>query len=457
MSQSRLGPWTFAGLFILALGIAIRVSNAFQYPINLGFDAPENWRYIHRLMHIWSLPAPGEDWSTSHPPLFYYLGALLSHLTGSHSADPSAITIRLASSAMGLIPVGLAYALVRRVAPDDPWRAWLAAALLLFLPVQIYMSAMLSEEIISSALISIVIVGTCFEWMRPPEASSEKASLWGAVALGIAGGLAILTKLSGFLVLAAAGGAALLSGLRSQQLRKAVSWSALLILTALLVGGWYYARNWINWGYLYPQDLQVHEVMFTMPPGERSVIDYIRVPLSTWTDPQLVNPDLLHSVWGSTYVTWWFDGHRHFLARESTSVTWAGTLILLLALLPTCAFFVGLFRGIQRAVRRPFGADLPLLVLCAIMVTGYITFTWGNPWFAAVKASYLLGLSVPFAYYTSEVLADWTRENRLRSRLACGTLAALLIAILVVFTYGPVYWNWAGRGIEWTPTAMETP
>ncbi|MFP8873120.1 MAG: hypothetical protein VCB42_01000, partial [Myxococcota bacterium] len=98
-----------------------------------------------------------------------------------------------------------------------------------------------------------------------------------------------------------------------------------------------------------------------------------------------------------------------------------------------------------------------LLLLCGITVIGYIVFTWGNPWFASVKASYLLGLSVPFAYYTSEVLADWTRGSGLRSGLACGTLAALLIAVLVVFTYGPVYWNWAGRGIEWVPSLTEAP
>jgi 4-amino-4-deoxy-L-arabinose transferase-like glycosyltransferase len=315
---------------------------------------------------------------------------------------------------------------------------------------------MLSEEIIASALISIVIVGTCFEWMRASP-TPRPGFGWRALGLGVAGGLAILTKLSGVLVLAAAAGTALLAGLRGQQLRKAVTWSALLIATAMVVGGWYYARNWANWGYLYPQDLQVHEIMFSMPPGERTAVDYVQVPLSTWTDPQLVNPDLLHSVWGGTYVTWWFDGHRHFLARESPSVTAAGTLILLLALLPTLAFGIGVVRGVRRAVSQTFGPDVPLLLLCAITLAGYITFTWGNPWFAAVKASYLLGLSVPFAYYTSEVLADWTRENGLRSRLACGTLATLLIAILVVFTYGPIYWNWAGRGIEWTPTAMEAP
>ena len=36
------------------------------------------------------------------------------------------------------------------------------------------------------------------------------------------------------------------------------------------------------------------------------------------------NADLLHSVWGSTFVTVWFDGHRFFLPRHSAAVSQLG-------------------------------------------------------------------------------------------------------------------------------------
>ena len=61
---------------LLALGLGIRIYNAFHDPIGWGFDSEENWRYIARLMRSWSLPAPDADWSTAHPPFFYYLSAL---------------------------------------------------------------------------------------------------------------------------------------------------------------------------------------------------------------------------------------------------------------------------------------------------------------------------------------------------------------------------------------------
>ena len=443
------------GLFVV-LGIAIRINNAFAYPINLGFDAPENWRYIHTLMHSWALPDPASDWSTAHPPLFYYMGAALGRLFDQHEVDFAVVAIRLLDTFLGLIAIALCVLLVRRVDSGNPRRAFLAATLLLFLPAGLYMSAMLNEEILASSLVTFVAVGAALA-MKRRSPTEGTGALRQALGLGAVGGLALLAKASGILVVLAAAAAGLVAGWRRRSLRPALLWSCVLTAMALVVGGWFYARNWTHWGYLYPQDLPVHEVMFTMPPGERTVGDYLYVPLATWTDPQLVHPDLLRSVWGSTYVTVWFDGHRHYLARESPAVTHAGTFILLLALLPTAAFFVGLWRGARRAITEPVSPDTPLLLLTGFTFAGYVAFTVGNPWFAAVKGSYLLGLAAPFSFYTSEVLAGWTRGRNTRSVIVWAILILLFLAIVVVFTYGPVYWNWAGRGIEWTRIPSNMP
>jgi len=205
------------------------------------------------------------------------------------------------------------------------------------------------------------------------------------------------------------------------------------------------------YGYFYAQDLPQHARMHTMPPGSRGVGDYLRVPLATWTDPQMLNPDLLRSVWGSTYASLWFDAHRHFLPRESDAVSRAGSVILLLALLPTAAFAVGLARGARRALRGP-GPDTPLVLLVLVTLAGYALFTWRNPWFAAVKGSYLLGLSVPFAFYASEALAGWTRRGA--SAIAVGlALGALVISVAAAFSFGGPFWSFEHLeypGMRWT-------
>jgi hypothetical protein len=137
----------------------------------------------------------------------------------------------------------------------------------------------------------------------------------------------------------------------------------------------------------------------------------------------------------------WFDGHRHFLPTDNERVTRVGTLILLLALLPTAAFAAGLVRGLRRARRSPSGPDALLLLIVAITLIGYALFTWRNPWFPVLKASFLLGLSVPFSFYASEVLDAWTRAGGIRSALVWAVLIGLVVSISATFTFSELFWN----------------
>jgi hypothetical protein len=433
----RRTTWIIAGL-ALALGVAIRVHNAFHYRMLWGFDALYNWGYIQRLMGSWELPPPDAAWSTAHPPFFYYVSAAICRGLDNPSRSLNVIVLRLLITVAGLSIVWLAVALIRRTDPGNQRRALLAGGLLLFLPVHIYMSAMLTEEIVAASLISLVLVGVGLELGRDRESYRP---LRYAASMGIAAGLALLTKLTGVLVMVAAAGAYLLAGWRRGALRPALSRAAIVLLLAAMVGGWYYARNLVRYGYLYPYGLKTHRIMFTMPPGDRRMGDYLRVPFATWTDPQVLHPDLLRSIWGSTYVTVWFDGHRVFLPTDTAAVTRVGTAILLLALLPTSAFVIGLLRGLRRTVRSPGGPDAILLLMVAITLAGYVAFTWRNPWFVATKGSFLLGLSVPFAYYASEVLDGWTREGGRTSIAIWIALAVLVVLITGTFTFSELFWN----------------
>ena len=220
------------------------------------------------------------------------------------------------------------------------------------------------------------------------------------------------------LVVVAAGLAYLADGLWRRDLANVLPRSLVFGAVAISIGGWPYLHNRIEYGYFYPQNLMVHELMFSMPPGERGVGDYLSFPLETFRDPQVLEPNLLHSVWGTTYTTLWFDGHRVMLPRSNATVTQIGSTLLLLGLLPTVAFFVGAGRGLRRVVREPGGPDTLFLSFIVLTLAGYVVFTWQNPWYATLKASYMLGAALPFAYYTSDVLADWMRPGKRARQLA---------------------------------------
>jgi hypothetical protein len=454
MRSRRLGAVAVVGLALAAAGIGIRAHNAFQYPIVYGFDSRANWRYIERLTQSWQLPAPDADWSTAHPPLFYYASAALCRALGHPEKDDAVVWIRLISTVLGLLGVALAVALVRRADPEEPRRALLAGALLLFLPAHIYISAMLHEELWVSSLASLVVVGVAWDLMSPgrPRRALLRAGGW-----GVAAGLALLTKLTGLLVILAAAGAYALDGWRRRDARLAVGRTAVLVVVALAVGGGYYARNRIEYGYFYPYGLKTHRIMFNYPPGERNVGDYLRLPFATWTDPYVLSPDLLRSVWGSTYISVWFDGHRHFLPSQRDGVNRVGTLILLLAILPTAAFFRGLARGVLRAVESPRGPDPPLLLLVALTLAGYVAFTWRNPWFAVLKGSFLLGLSVPFAFYASEGLCLWARVSRARATAIGVWMGILFLTVAAVFTQGVVFEKTDLPGFQWEMEPRPAP
>ena len=200
-SSCRRGTeWLWGTLFLALVGVAMRVHNAFALPKHWGFDANFNWEYIELLTRSWALPAPDDGWSMGHPPFFYYAAALLARGMDPASVESISIAIRLASSGVGIVAVGAAVWLLVGFDPEGRRRAFLAAGLMLLLPVHVYMSAMLGEEILATSLLSLAVMGVAVDLVRRP---ALRRALWRAAVWGLVAGLAFLTKLSGVLGIAA--------------------------------------------------------------------------------------------------------------------------------------------------------------------------------------------------------------------------------------------------------------
>jgi hypothetical protein len=445
VESARADRSTLALAALVAGGALLRVWNLLQYPADMGFDAQGNWDYVARLILAWRLPAPGEGWSTAHPPLFYALAALVARSLGDAGKRGVTILTMLLCGALALAAVLAVARYVRALAPQGSRRALVAAALVLFLPVHIYMSAMLSEEILATALVTFALLGLARELGRPAAERSDwlRPALCGALA-----GLGLLTKLSAAMPIAA-GGLVLLAETPRRGAGRALRSALAFGLAAALFGGWFYLRNLLAYGYLYPHGLPVHAGMFEMPPGSRTLLDYLYVPLAAFGPAQASDEALLHSVWGSLWVSVWFDSHRHFLPLRAPGLELAARTLLVLGLLPAAAFAVGLARGARRALREGSGPDRLFVATSALLLAGFALFTWRNPWFTTVKGSFLLGLSGPYAIYASETLEGWMRAGRARARSLGAALALLCAASAVTFSYHAVFWKADPPGTEW--------
>ncbi len=439
--MGRRLPALLGALLLAGVALWTRVRNAFTYPPDWGYDAGFNWQYIVAVSRTWQLPPPDAGWSTSDPPLYFFAAAALFSLFPDHL-----VLVPLLNVLAGLGVVALAMGLVRRAAPEDGGRALLAGALLLFLPAHAHMSAMVNEELLAAFFTSLTLLLVARPGLsRPGDRTATRQAAW----VGLAAGLALLSKLSGVLALVTAAASYAWAGARRGAARPAGMRIAVLVGVALLVGGWFFVRNQLLFGSLQPFGLPAHRVMFEMPPGQRELLDYVRFPLSTFRDPQLLNPELLRSVWGSTYASVWFDAHRSFLPDASRAVSRLGGLTLALGLLPTAAFLVGLVRGARRAPRDGGALDVPLLVLTALTLAGYAVYSWQNPWFAVLKGTALLGLSLPYAFYASEVLVDWMRRGRLAA-LGIGTaLVALAACVTISCTFNWIFERKEVSGVPW--------
>jgi hypothetical protein len=303
---------------------------------------------------------------------------------------------------------------------------------------------MVSEEMLAAFFASVAVF-----LLARRDTDPDAAGLRRAAGVGLSSGLAVLSKLTGAIAGIVAAATYAIDGIRRATPRVAATRIAVVIAVMAGVSGWFYARNLFIYGAPQPFGLPAHQIMFDMPPGQRGVLDFAWIPLATWANPNLLDPDLLHSVWGSTYASVWFDAHRYFLPRDSAWVTRLGTACLMLALLPTAAFAVGLSGGLRRFLREPLAQDTPQLLLVAVTLAGFAVYNWQNPWFAVVKGTSLLGLSLPFAYYASDALDRWTRRGGTAAAVTWAGLASLAAAVVLSCTFNLAFDKAEVPGLEW--------
>jgi tetratricopeptide (TPR) repeat protein len=403
--------WLVAGWVVtLGLALGVRLWNALAGPLMWGYDAWGHVAYVLFLDLYRAVPWADQGWSYFHPPLHYALGWLLAQ------AGSGEVLMR-----------GLSFAAVA------------------FLPVHYFMSPMPGNELTASFLTAATLAAFIANEGRPAP------SLLGALGVGALAGLALLAKFSGLLVLGVVSGAlvlrALLRGGWGDAAPRVAARLVLTVLVAVAVSAPYYARNIRSFGtpFQLSRDFAlVAPVERDQPPGVRTWKDYLRFPLAAFRDTNPLAPHLLHSVWASVYLNVWADTYRESdVARELEAERQqrrSSQLMALLGLLPTALFLIGAglaWRDVWGGRRR--AVYVPLLIQSALSLAAFAVFTWRVPLWSALKASYLLGLSLPYALFVARSLEAQLggRLGRWRWALPAG-LGAVALAASAVASAGLV-------------------
>ena len=264
----------------LALILAAFVTLATVYNVTTPlFEAPDegaHYRYVKHLADGHGLPIlePGENWvghESWQPPLYYTLGALTTfwidtddarqlewvnpHWDGGgggmnvvyHTSAESfpyrratlaMHIVRFLSTLMGAVTVAATGLIALELFPDQKWIAIGAAAINAFNPQFLFISGVINNDNLVTALSSLVLLML----LRLLRRGMQKR---GFMILGLLLGLAFLSKVSALALLPLTLIVLALLAYRQRSLRVFLSYGTSIIAVAFIVSGWWYLRNWI--------------------------------------------------------------------------------------------------------------------------------------------------------------------------------------------------------------------
>ncbi len=250
--------------------------------------------------------------------------------------------LRLFSLLFGGLTIGATYFMVREAFWGTKAAALGAAALIGFNPQFIFTSAAVNNDILLTALCSLTLLSCVHIVTRGPSARRY-------VALGVAVGLASLTKLTGVGLMAVVL-VLLLMVARRHSPREAVRGGLIVVGLVLLVAGWWYVRNWV----LYQDFTGMNEFF---------------VALGADSDRNLTPAKLLGELEGFRLSYWAIFGWFNVLADG-----WVYRFYDVLVMLGVLGIPLALVRGLKKPRTVSTPSLLSMLVWMAVVAAGYVRY-----------------------------------------------------------------------------------
>ena len=422
-------------LVLLAAVWALLFLHNFPFvPAASGFDGPDHLAYVRYIQDHQRLPDAREGWEMFQPPLYYLISAALLGLGHCEAFQPSGIMLlRFLSLAIGAVNLALIFAGLRLIFPGD-WKKPLAGLVLAaFLPAQICLLHYTTNETLSALFVTgalclgLHLLRTGQPWWG-----------WHGV-LGIALGLALLSKASAVLAVPAILGA-LAVKLMLRRERAPRVWLGAIgapLLICLLIGGWHYLKLWRDYGDPFIANWDPKVVApwwqakgFQTPGYYFSFGDSLTRPFFSG----------LHSFWDGFHTTLWGDGLLGAAPNFWARPPWNYDLMavgFVLALVPAALVLTGLLRALAMCFRAANLMWLMLIGLGWFFAFAILGMSLKVPSYAQTKAFYGLPVLLPFCALGALGFEFWAGRGKVARYVLGVALGIWLVNVYASFWIRP--------------------
>lgn len=426
------GDWYLCGAAALAW-LALLVWNWPSLWYFLGFDRYWHRQYIEYILQHGSLPTGTEGPEMWQPPLYYVVSASLTSLSQLPVDSPAAVALgRAVSYLLSVTQLLFLSACLRRLLPNGfaPRAAalWFAGCL----PVQLYLMHYNSNDLLAATL------ATASLYIAVTVVQSPRATYRRAVGLGVLLGASVITKLTAWPIVLVT--LLVLVWQLAAERRPARDWlarAAVPIVTAGAVCGWYFVRNFRNFGNPLPPDqagfAYGQDLGYAMP------VQFVRFGQA------LVQPfySAFSGIPDGLYSTLWGDGDWGGDVRMEMRPPWNYDLMAatyLLAVIPSLVMLVGFGSAVLAVLRRWQPEKLLVVGTAAASLYGIAYFYLHHPTYGAIKAHYALPAVTALGFFMAEgyrILAGESFSRQVVLAMALGTWGLASFASYVVLPTSP--------------------
>jgi Tfp pilus assembly protein PilF/4-amino-4-deoxy-L-arabinose transferase-like glycosyltransferase len=421
-------------VLLAAVWALLFLHNFPSVPPAAGFDGPQHLDYVSYIQDHQRLPNAREGWEMFQPPLYYVICAKLLDLGRWKAFEPSGMMLlRFLSLAIGAVNLALIFIGLRLIFPGAWKKALAGLVLAAFLPAQICLLHYTTNETLSALFVTAALcLGLHLLRARQP--------WWGWYGvLGIALGLALLSKASALLAVPAVLGA-LAMKLMLRRERALRVWLGAIVapfLICVLIGGWHYLRLWREYGnpFIGNWDTKV-AALWWQAKGFHTAGYYLSF------GDALSRPFCsgMHSFWDGFHTTLWGDGllggKTDFWSRPPWNYDFMAVGFVL-ALVPAALVLTGLMRALADCFRAAHLSWLLLLSIGWLFAFGILGMSLKVPSYAQVKAFYGLPVLLPFCALGALGFEYWAGRGKVTRYVLGVVLGIWLVNLYASFWIRP--------------------